>query len=71
MNTLNRHDAILAQAGRSLAENFGEALHGNEEFTSVLMDAAAAYVEAQGIFSDDAVIDIAAELVMRVTVLVD
>ena len=71
MNTMNKHDQLLALTGRSLAENFGEALHGNEEFTDALMDAAAAYVEAQGIFSEDAVIFIAAELVMRVTVLVD
>jgi hypothetical protein len=71
MNTMNKHDQLLALTGRSLAENFGEALHGNEEFTAVLMDAAAAYVEAQGIFSEDAVIFIAAELVARVTVLVD
>ncbi len=71
MNVMNKHDSLLALTGRALAENFGEALHANEEFTSVLMDAAAAYVEAQGIFSEDAVIDIAAELVMRVTVLVD
>ena len=68
---INQHDQIIEQAGRQLAPNFGEFLMTQDVFMEKLMDAAAAYVEAQGIYSDEAVIDVASELVMRVTVLVD
>ncbi len=68
---MNNHDAVIAASAKLIAPNFAEFLHGDEAFVEALHEAASKYVAAQGLYSDEAETDIAMELVMRVTVLVD
>lgn len=70
-NPLNQHDTIIANTAKTLALNFAEFLHQDDDFIEALHIATTKYVESQGIFSEEAELDIAMELVMRVTVLAD
>ena len=68
---MNNHDAVIAASAKLIAPNFAEFLHGDEVFMEALHEATSKYVAAQGLYSDEAEHDVAMELVMKVTVLVD
>ena len=70
-NHLNEHDTLIAETAKIIATNFAEFLHQDENFVEALQDATTKYVASKGIFDEEAEMDVAMELVGRVTVLVD
>ncbi len=68
---MNQHDKLIAATSKTLALNFAEFLHQDENFIEALHEATTKYVESKVIFTEEAELDVAMELVGRVTVLVD
>ena len=68
---MNQYDSLIAASARLIAPDFAEFLHGDEAFVEALQLAASNYVASKGLHSEEAEIDIAGELSMRLTVLVD
>ena len=68
---MNNYDTLIAASARLIAPDFAEFLHGDEAFVEALQLAASNYVASKGMYSEEAEIDIAGELSMRLTILVD
>ena len=68
---MNNYDTLIAASAKLIAPDFAEFLHGDEAFVEALQLAASNDVASKGLHSEEAEIDIAAELMMRLTVLVD
>ena len=68
---MNKHDHLIAQLAATIASGLGDHLLADDNFVEALHCSVADYVSNQGVFADDVELDIAMELVSRVTVLQD
>ena len=68
MSSLNHHDEAIRRLAEGYKEEFAEEVAGDERFHDLLMEMAEKFVaENIGIVSEDDTIDLAYELMMRVT----
>ncbi len=68
---LNKHDRLIAATAAQLAPDFHQFLVENDRFVETLHELTSAYVETLGVFTEETVMDVAAELSMRVMVRLD
>lgn len=68
---MNNHDRLIVQLAATIASGLGDHLLADDNFVEALHCSVADYVSKQGVFNEDVELDIAAELVTRVTVLQD
>ena len=71
MNKMNPHDQLISTIAGELAPNFHQFLTENDKFVDFLHEVTTAYVETLEVFTDETVMDVAAELAMRVMVRLD
>ena len=69
MTTINQHDHLISQLAATIAPGLSDHLLSDDTFVGALHNSVAEYVGSTGMFADDVEIDIAMELVQRVTVL--
>lgn len=68
-NQLNRHDEAIRLLASGFADNFAEDVAGDERVHELMMELASEFVERNiPIVSEDSQIDMAAELIMHITV---
>ena len=68
-NSINRYDEAIRLLASGFASNFAEEVAGDERVHELMMDLAAEFVERNiPIVSEDSQIDLAAELIMTITV---
>ena len=66
---LNKYDEAIRLLASGFADNFAEFVAGDERVHELMMDLASEFVEAEiPVVSEDSQIDLAAELLMTVTV---
>jgi len=68
-NSLNRHDEAIRLLAKGFADNFAEDVAGDERIHELMMTLAEEFVERNiPIVSEESQIDMAAELIMNITV---
>ena len=68
-NSLNRYDEAIRLLAKGFADNFAEDVAGDERVHELMMTLASEFVERNiPIVSEDSQIDMAAELIMHITV---
>ena len=69
MTSINRHDEAIRLLAQGFSEQFAEEIAGDERVHELMMDLASEFVENHiPIVSEESQIDMAAELIMNVTV---
>ncbi len=68
---LNPHDQLIATTAAQLAPDFHQFLVEHSGFVETLHELTTAYVETLEVFTEETVMDVAAELAMRVMVRLD
>ena len=68
---MNNHDYLIAQLAATIAPGLADHLLADDAFVDALHTSVADYVGKKGVFADEVEVDIAMELVQRVTVLHD
>ena len=69
IQSINRHDEAIRLLAQGFSEQFAEVLAGDERVHDIMMELAEEFVENHiPIVSEDSQIDMAAELIMNVTV---
>ena len=66
---MNKHDHLIVQLAATIAPGLSDHLLSDDAFVDALQNSVADYVGSTGMFADDVELDIAMELVQRVTVL--